>query len=391
MNIDKARQLLRDAIADDIDQIGKTKVCSAIQAVVWQASSEQAGEAGSVLLDEALGRTHLEDDCHDAPGASMRRDTPMDIASLTKPLVTATLAMQAVDKGLARLDDRVAELYPAWSLGASERGQATLLDLLNHSSGLPAWEKFYLRHPVDPSQAMAQTTRKALFRRIARTPLQSRPTGKHCYSDLGYILLAGILEQLYDAPLQQVAHDQIFRPLEMHNTRYVARLAGDEPLADAAATEVCPRRERMVIGTVHDENTDIMGGVSGHAGVFSTADDLLKFCRHIWEIDQGKLDYGGIISNEVLRFCLSEEARGADGHHLGGWDTPSGVLSSAGRGFQAGNTVGHLGFTGTSFWIERDRGLIAVLLTNRVYPSRDNELIKELRVKFHEAVLPPGS
>ncbi|QDG49253.1 beta-lactamase family protein [Persicimonas caeni] len=380
MNLDKARHILRDAVADDVDQIGKTKVCSAIQAIVWHD--------GELVLDEALGRTHLETN-YNPPSEPLRADTPMDIASLTKPLVTATLAMQAVDEGLARLDDRVADLYPAWSLGASSRGEATLLDLLNHSSGLPAWEKFYLSHPVDPSPTMAYTTRKALFRRIARTPLQSRPTGRHCYSDLGYILLAGILEGLYDAPLHEVAHDRIFRPLQMEHTRYVARLAGDEPITGAAATEKCARRERVVIGTVHDENTDIMGGVSGHAGVFSTAGDLLRFCRHIWEIDQGKLEYGGIISREVLRFCLSEEARGADGHHLGGWDTPSGQLSSAGRGFQAGNTVGHLGFTGTSFWIERDRGLIAILLTNRVYPTRDNELIKELRVKFHEAVLPP--
>lgn len=376
MNIDKARQILRDAIAEEVSQIGKTKVCSALQAVVWHQ--------GEVVLDEALGKTHLEGD-----GRPMRRDTPMDIASITKTLVTATLAMQAVDDGLARLDQPVRELFPEWSLGASERGKATFLDLLNHSSGLPAWEKFYLRYPVDPSPAMAQTTRKALFRRIARTPLQAKPSGKHCYSDLGYILLAGILERLFDAPLQDLARERIFRPLGMEHTQYVARLAGDRPLENAAATERCPQRGRVVVGTVHDENTDIMGGVSGHAGVFSTAGDLLTFCRHIWQIDQGKLDYGGIISQEVLQFCLSEDARGADGHHLGGWDTPSGVLSSAGRGFQAGNTVGHLGFTGTSFWIERDLGLIAILLTNRVYPSRENELIKEFRVKFHEAVLPP--
>lgn len=384
MNIDKARQVLRDAIAEDVDQIGKTKVCSAIQAVVWRD--------GDVLLDEALGRTHLEEGS--APMAPMAPDTPMDIASLTKPVVPATLLMQAVDEGLVALDDPVAEHFPAWSIGVEARDEAILLDLLNHSSGLPAWEKFYLKYPVDPSPAMAQKTRNALFRRIARTPLEAHPSGRHCYSDLGYILLCGILERVFDRPLQELARQRIFEPLQMAHTRYVARLAGDEPLEGAAATERCPRRERLVIGTVHDENTDIMGGVSGHAGVFSTADDLLKFCRHLWQIDRGRIDatvppHGGIVSRETLHFCWSDRARGADGHHLGGWDTPSGVLSSAGRGFQAGDTVGHLGFTGTSMWIERDLGLIAILLTNRVYPSRDNELIKELRVHFHEAVLPP--
>ncbi len=375
MNIDKARSILREAIADDVDQLGKTKVCSAIEAVVWSD--------GETVLDEALGRTHLG-----AGGQPVRRDTPMDIASLTKPLVTATLMMQAVDEGRVRFSDPIAEHFPAWSMGSHERETATLLDLLNHSSGLPAWEKFYLRHPLDPSPAMADTTRQALFRRIARTPLDARPTTRHLYSDLGYILLAGILERVYERPLQDLARERIFEPLGMTHTRYVARIAGDQPLEDAAATERCPLRARLVVGTVHDENTDIMGGVSGHAGVFSTAEDLLEFCRHLWQIDRGEVD-DGIVSREVLRFCLSEKARGADGHHLGGWDTPSGILSSAGRGFQAGNTVGHLGFTGTSMWIERDRGLIAILLTNRVYPSRDNELIKELRVHFHEAILPP--
>jgi CubicO group peptidase (beta-lactamase class C family) len=387
LDADRAIKILQCARADDLDQIGRTKVCSAVQAVVLRQ--------GQTLLDTALGVTHLDPSESNPPGRPMGPDTPMDIASITKTLVTATLAMQAVDDGLTKFDTPVTELFADWSLGgtsgvSNRREAATLLDLLNHSSGLPAWEKFYLRYPVDPSPLMAHTTRKSLFRRIARTPLTARPTHRHCYSDLGYILLAGILERLFDAPLQDLARERIFEPLSMHDTRYVARLAGDRPLETAAATERCPLRERVVVGTVHDENTDIMGGVSGHAGVFSTARDLAKFCEHIWRIDQGTLPYGGIVSQEVLHFCLSEEARGADGHHLGGWDTPSGVLSSAGRGFQAGNTVGHLGFTGTSMWIERDCGLIAILLTNRVYPSRDNELIKEFRVKFHEAVLPPG-
>jgi CubicO group peptidase (beta-lactamase class C family) len=387
MDIDRAVQILNDALADDVDQIGKTSVFSAAQAVVWRE--------GETLLDTAIGRTHLGVPESDKPGQPMSPDTPMDTASLTKTLVTATLAMQAVDEGLATFDTPVAELFSEWSPGPSPAGsdqrvEASLLDLLNHSSGLPGWEKFYRRYPVDPSPQTAHATRKALFRRIARTPLEARPADRHCYSDLGYILLAGILERLFDAPLQELAKERIFEPLSMHDTGYVARLAGDGALEHAAATETCPRRGRMVLGTVHDENTDIMGGVSGHAGVFSTARDVAKFCQHIWQIDQGRIVDGGIVSQQVLTFCLSEQARGADGHHLGGWDTPSGVLSSAGRGFQTQNTVGHLGFTGTSMWIERDRGLVAVLLTNRVYPSRDNELIKELRVNFHEAILPAG-
>ncbi len=382
MNLDKALETLRNAVADSRDEIGESKTCSAVQAAVWQG--------GKLLLDEALGCTHLGEG-----GAPMTRDTPMDIASLTKPLVVATLVMQAVDAGLVTLDDPIADHLPAWSSGAhsrnnKKRAEATLLDLLNHSSGLPAWEKFYLEYPVDPTPERARTTRDELFARIATTPLEAEPGTRHAYSDLGYILWAHIVERVFDAPLHEVARDRIFEPLGMEHTRYVARLAGDEPIAHAAATEDCPHRKRVVIGTVHDENTDIIGGTSGHAGVFSTAGDLLEFCTHLWQIDAGAIS-DGIISRQTLQFCWSERARGADGHHLGGWDTPSGSSSSAGRGFRAGRTVGHLGFTGTSFWIERDLGLIAILLTNRVYPTRENALIKELRVRFHEAVLPPGT
>jgi serine-type D-Ala-D-Ala carboxypeptidase len=379
MNLEAAHQILADAVADDRDEIGDTKVCSALQAVVW--------EDGEALVDVALGNTHLE-------GGHRRLTplTPMDIASLTKPLVAATLLMQAVDEGLVRLHDPIGEHLPAWASRSGQAGEdgsedATLLHLLNHSSGLPAWEKFYLRHEVDPSPCTARATRRELFARIANTPLEARPGSRHCYSDLGYILLADIIERVFDQPLHELASRRIFEPLGMQRTRFVARLAGDHPIRKACATERCAHRSRLIIGTVHDENTDIIGGTSGHSGVFSTARDLLLFCRHLWEVDRGRLE-DGIVSQETLRFCWSEEARGADGHHLGGWDTPSGEPSSAGRGFQAGKTVGHLGFTGTSFWIERDRGLIAILLTNRVYPTRDNDLIKGLRVRFHEAVLP---
>ena len=159
-------------------------------------------------------------------------------------------------------------------------------------------------------------------------------------------------------------------------------------LADAASTELAPRRGGIVTGFVHDENCYIQGGVAGHAGLFGTAADVARFGAHLLGVDRGE---SGIVSAETLRTCWSQASRGGDGHHLGGWDTPSGELSSAGRGFAADRTVGHLGFTGTSLWIERGEGVVASLLTNRVYPTRENTMIKPLRVAFHEAVLPPDA
>jgi CubicO group peptidase (beta-lactamase class C family) len=367
-----ARVLLDESVTDDLGAIGSDAVCSGAQALVWRD--------GDVVFEHTSGWAELD------PPRALRPDTQMDVASLTKSLVGATLTMRAVDDGLLDFDTPVSELLPEWDIGDEARQRATVLHLLNHSSGLPAWERFYMRFPVDPSPEVAEETRHALFDEITRRPLEADPGSRHCYSDLGYILLAHILERAYGDLLHVPARESIFEPLAMDATRYVARICDDAPIEDAAATEVCPLRGRTVVGTVHDENTDIMGGVSSHAGVFSTARDLAAFLEHMLEIYHGRT--GGIVEPETLRFCWSERARGADGHHLGGWDTPSGEVSSAGRGFQASRTVGHLGFTGTSFWIDLERDLFAILLTNRVYPSRENDTIKELRVAFHELVHP---
>lgn len=377
---DRARQILQSSLAPRRGAIGDTHVASAIQAVIWQR--------GALKLQFAGGQRYFS-----SAQLPVTPETPMDIASLTKPLVTATLLMQAVDEGLANFDDPIAAHLPAWSSGANARQSATLLHLLNHSSGLPAWDRFYLRYPLNPTPARAQKTRAAIMASIARTPLEAPPGARHCYSDLGYLLLGHLLERIFGAPLHRLAAARIFAPLGMTTTRFVATCDGDLGLEDAAATEDCSLRGRLVVGTVHDENTEIIGGVAGHAGVFSTAGDLLKFCVHLLAIDRGTLKEPGIIARQTLQFCLSEQARGAGqtahpGHHLGGWDTPSGSTSSAGEGFRRGNTIGHLGFTGTSIWIERDLEIIAILLSNRVYPSRENPLIKGLRVAFHEAILP---
>lgn len=417
-SIEQASHILRNAVATRRDEIGTTHVASAIQATVWQN--------GELLLDEALGYRHF-----DVPNSADNTisystetrvgfNTPMDIASLTKPLVTATLLMQAVDEGLAEFDDPISKFCPEWSQPISAAGldgvehpdsevgdekievgnakknardSATLLHLLNHSSGLPGWEKFYLRYPLAPSPKLARQTRSAVMESITHTPLEAPPGTRHCYSDLGYLLLGHIVEKLLGNSLHILARKRIFAPLGMSHTRYVAQLDGEPAIESAAATEDCALRERLVCGTVHDENTEIIGGVAGHAGVFSTARDLLKFCAHLLAIDRGTLADTGIISAQTLHFCLSDEARSANatatpGHHLGGWDTPSGKNSSAGKGFRQGRTIGHLGFSGTSFWIERDLGIVAILLTNRVYPSRENARIKPLRVAFHEALLP---
>lgn len=370
--------LLADQVAIDRETIGKTATACAIQAAV--------GSVKDTLYTGAHGVVDLE-----SPGAAPVIDeTPFDIASITKSLVGATLAMQAVDEGLVDWETPIAEILPDWGRRSDrDSHRVSLLHILNHTSGLPAWRAFYLDHPVDPTPAQAARSYDAVVSSIVATELEGPPGTIHAYSDLGYILLTRLLEILFDAPLCKLAEERIFGPLGLRHTTYVSGRTGTTSLTDAVATEKCSRRGRVVCGTVHDQNTNIIGGVSTHAGVFSTATDLLTFGRHLLAIDTGLSVKNPLVSRSTLQFAWSTDAGSSAGHHLAGWDTPSGESSSAGRGFDGKYTVGHLGFTGTAIWIERRRALVSVLLTNRVYPNRENDTIKGLRIAFQEALLSP--
>jgi CubicO group peptidase (beta-lactamase class C family) len=359
-------RVLQAHVADDFDSIGDPATASAIVASVsW----------GDDVWEHAAGVAEF------APDRPLGLQTPLDLASVTK-VFTATLLMQAAGEGRIALDDPIAP----WIAGWSDIGPpTTFLHLLNHSSGLPAWDQFYLRYPIQPDVVTAAETREAIEREIVAKTRQ--PAGERSvYSDLGYLLLGWLAERVWDEPLEDIVASRIAQPLGLESLRYVSLRRGDAPIEDAAATEVDPRRGGTVVGFVHDENCYVIGGVAGHAGLFATATDVRRFGEHMLGIDRGAT---GIVDRDTLRFCWSQEAGAPEGHHVGGWDTPSGKESSAGRGFGHETTVGHLGFTGTSLWIERQAGVVAALLTNRVYPTRENDRIKPLRVRFHETVLPP--
>lgn len=359
--------ILRQHVADDFAAIGASATSSAIAASVSWGESSWEGAVGHAEFD---------------PDRPFDLQTPLDLASVTKTF-TATLLMRAVSEGHVELDDPIARWVPGWEDGST--GTVTLLHLLNHSSGLPAWDQFYLRYPIVVDLPTAQATRDAIEAEIVAKPREE--VGRSgVYSDLGYLLLGWIAERIFDDALEDLVESKIADPLELESVRYVSLRRADDPFETAAATEIDPRRGGTVVGFVHDENCYIIGGVAGHAGLFGTASDVRRFGEHLLAVDRGA---SGIVDRDVLQFCWSQRARGADGHHVGGWDTPSGASSSAGRGFDPESTVGHLGFTGTSLWIERDAGVVAALLTNRVYPTRDNDRIKPLRIAFHEAVLPP--
>jgi CubicO group peptidase (beta-lactamase class C family) len=375
MDLDQADQILRDETTDDPADIGRGATCSATQAVVWHN--------GRIAYEAAYGQTDLG-----SRGRPVGPTTPFDVASLTKPLVVGTLLMQAVREDLCHWYDPVDDYLGDWS--ADDRaGEVTILQLANHTSGLPDWRPLYDDLPTDPDAADVTTNRRRILTDIYHTRLDGAPGAAECYSDLGYIVLGCLLESVFGGPLDELARERIFAPLGMDRTEYVSAAAGDAPVDGAAATEDDELRGGVVRGTVHDRNAAAFGGVAGHAGVFSTAHDLAAFGGHLANIDREREVEEPLVARETLQFAWSEEAGGETGHHLAGWDTPSGDESTAGRGFRDGETVGHLGFTGTSIWIERGRGLVAVLMTNRVYPDRDNDRINPIRRRFHEAILPP--
>lgn len=389
INSSELEHILGTALADESRMLGSEATCTALQAHV--------SLDGGPVFEYAGGLTAL-----DGCGAPVTHSTPFDLASLTKPLVTGTLLMQAVDAGDLAWDDPLGAHLPEWPHDDSPPGQITLLQLLNHTSGLPDWRPFWREWGVPATVASAERARRALVGRIAEVPLEAAPGAAETYSDLGYMLLAAVLESLHGQRLDRVASSRIFEPLEMNSTRFVPIETPDRPLKEAPATEIDPERaeirtdihdihdidDRMVRGTVHDRNCEALGGVSGHAGAFGTARDLARFAHHLLAVDSGDPPADPLVSRESLRFCWSA-ASGGPGHHLGCWDTPSGQRSTAGRGLAAGRTVGHLGFTGTSLWIERDRRLVAILLTNRTYPDRENDRINPLRRAFYEAIVGP--
>lgn len=347
-------------LAHRLDQLPESKTFAAAQ---WAVELDGLFEDGAAGVRSFESRDPVSD------------ITPFDLASVTK-IFTATLALMAFDRGVIQPWTPVSDFFEL------EGDSPTILDLMNHSSGLPAWEKYYEKYPMRNDLETVLENRERILRDILEA--EREPPGEnHAYSDLGYILLGRILEQIYDSSLASAIRCEICEPLGLESIDYVSVLRGDQPIATAAATEYCETRGKPVVGEVHDENTWIQGGVAGHAGLFGTASDLHKFGSHLLSIYHGA---DGILTGARLRWAWSDAARGA-GRHVAGWDTPSGKKTSVGRGFGRNTTFGHLGFTGTSLWIDVEARCVAALLTNRVYPTRENSRILDARIAFHESVL----
>ena len=325
------------------------------------------------------------------PGLPVQPSTIYDLASLTKPLVTVTSVLLLIQHAKVALEDPVQQVLA--ELEGTPIGQATVRDLLTHRSGLPGWRPFYerleARDIVPVLSGGNQPVRQHVLKMIRDEPLIYARGERSVYSDLGFMLLGFLVERLSGMALDLWCEEAIIRPQRADPLMFcptagrtqlgVARSAVDA--SRIAPTEQDERRNRLLCGEVHDENAAAMGGVAGHAGLFGTAESVLAVSG-AWL--RGYHGRESILEGELVRQFTTRQESAARSSWALGWDTPS-APSSSGSYFSE-RSFGHLGYTGTSLWIDPLCELEVVLLSNRVHPSRKNEKIKAFRPHIHDLV-----
>jgi len=323
---------------------------------------------GQVVLADALGRFTYEDD-----SAPVKPDSVFDVASLTKVVSTTAVSMLLYQRGLLDLETPLGELLPGFVVGrdsARLARQVAVRHLLAHNSGLPGYVEFF-RTVATPIE---------LYRACLDLPIEAVPGARSEYSDPGFILLGKALEVLTQEDLAEFARKQVFEPLRMNKTRFSPAVAERSLIPP---TEIDNHfRHRRIQGEVQDENAFLLNGAAGHAGLFSNAPDLLRFAVEILANLQGETRSSLFNLDTIENFAERQSPEGTS--RALGWDTPS-KESSAGRHFSP-HSIGHLGFSGCSLWIDLDASVVAVLLTNRTWPDRECQLIREVRPAFHDAV-----
>jgi serine-type D-Ala-D-Ala carboxypeptidase len=338
----------------------------AIANVVFPACSLAVTLRGELVAHRAFGRFTYDPTSPEATTASI-----FDLASLTKVVATTAMAMILYERGLVDLEAPVTATVPEFVGGSHDsdprRGEVTLRMLLAHSSGLPAYEKLFLR----------AKSREALLQAAFTTPLDAEPGSRAKYSDIGFIILGIALERLADESLDVFCQREVFGPLGMTHTTFNPAPALKNSIPPTADDRSF--RHRVIQGEVQDENASVLGGIGGHAGLFSSAEDLAIFANAMLS--------GGrpILRSSTVDLFSRRESSPAGTSRARGWDTPS-APSQSGKYFSP-RSFGHLGYPGTSLWIDSERQLSITLLTNRTWPDCQNQAIRQVRPAFHDAVI----
>jgi CubicO group peptidase (beta-lactamase class C family) len=321
----------------------------------------------------------------------MRLETVFDLSSLTKPLATTVAVMMLTRDAKMRLDDRLTRFFH--NFGVHGKSHVTFRHLLAHSSGLAAWRPFYQQiADVERSGKVnfmaSRGAKEFVYEEIHREKPEAPTATRTIYSDLNFIVLGEAVEQVSGVALNRFCRDKIFRPLGLRATDYIdislVRTRRLEPVPEMfAPTAVCPLRKRLLVGEVDDENAYAMGGVSGHAGLFAPVKEVDRIAAELLACYAGQSDF---VPQKIVQQFWSRDSAVRGSTWALGWDSPSLEYSSSGHRFSA-SAVGHLGFTGTSIWMEPARGIAISLLTNRVHPRRENQAIRDFRPKIHDLIM----
>jgi CubicO group peptidase (beta-lactamase class C family) len=364
------------------------EITAAIDAGVFPGAVLLVRDGDRGFYRRAFGRRQIE-----PTPLAMTENTIFDVSSLTKAFATSVAVMRLVAEGKVRLDDKATRFIPNFAVYG--KAPITIRHLLSHASGLRAWRPFFEeirkaeRHGAHVNFVGSRAAKEWVYQEIQRERPEN-PPGRHAvYSDVGFMLLGALVEELGAAALDRYCATRLFRPLGLHHTTFVdldnrVERPFDPEKHAVAATEHCPWRGTVLCGVVHDDNAWAMGGVAGHAGLFSTADDLDTMLVHLRDCYFGRAAEP-LVPSRVIREFWSLAGTAPDSTWCLGWDTPSAEGSSAGSRFSR-HSVGHLGFTGVSAWLDLDRERHVILLTNRVHPRRSNEAIKAFRPRLHDLV-----
>jgi CubicO group peptidase (beta-lactamase class C family) len=345
-NLESATHIVRQYVEDN-------KIPGAVNLVA---------QAGKILSSNAFGNSQIM-----PHKKEMTLNTLFDLASLTKPIITATSIMILTESGLINLEDPVSKYIKEFH--NTNKESITIKHLLTHTSGLPDWRAFYLNGQYY----------NEILKEVINTDLIYSTGSKYIYSDLGYILLGEIIQRVSFSTLYDFSYTNILKPLNMRHTLFKP---DNTQKNMCAATEFSVLRNGVIKGEVHDNNAYYMGGISGHAGLFSTVEDLFNFCQMF--LNKGTFNNKTILTPGTVEIMTNNAIKPLGYEGLGFFIKGN---SSSKSYILSDNAFGHTGFTGTSFWIDPNLELIIILLTNRVHPTRNNNNHIELRKDFINKVV----
>ncbi len=341
---------------------------------------------GEPAYCKAVGRRSLV-----PPGGPVTLETVYDLASLTKPLATTSAVLLLVQQGRMDIQRPLRDLLP--ELAKAPVGEATVFHVLTHSAGLPGWRPFYERIAEEdsgqPGFLGSPAARQAVIGYIRDEALLHPIGSRSLYSDLGFMLLGMLVERVSRRPLAAFCREHLYEPagavplafLEIGTKKSESLSEAGMTLDDVALTEGDSWRGRVLHAEVHDENAYALGGAAGHAGLFGSAAAVLAISGQWMNAQRGRRT---VFDPSLVRRFVTRQHRIPQSSWALGWDTPS-APSSSGTKFSA-QSFGHLGYTGTSLWVDPVCELEVVLLSNRVHPTRHNELIRQFRPQIHDLI-----